>query len=115
MNLGGTGEIPEAINVNPHIVSPRKDIPNLVMTGAEELAICSIGGSVDSIISNRLPPNTWIGRQSFPAPTRSSNLVEGLVLSFRGAGEVKEIEVAMKAAKFQNIKVWAQSVVEAVK
>jgi hypothetical protein len=38
VNLGGTGEVPEAINVNPNIVAPRKDIPNLVMTGAEKLA-----------------------------------------------------------------------------
>ena len=58
INMGGTGEVENAINLNPNRVAPRKDIPNLIEAGAEKIGELFETGSVDEIVSNRLPPNT---------------------------------------------------------
>lgn len=58
VNLGGTGEVPDAINLNPNIVAPRKSIPNLIAKKGEQIGDVFDPGTVDEIVSNRLPPNT---------------------------------------------------------
>jgi hypothetical protein len=62
VNIGGTGEVKGAINLNPNIVAARKDIPNHIAKGGEEIGEVFGANTIDAIVSNRLPPNTidWV-------------------------------------------------------
>jgi hypothetical protein len=58
VNLGGTGEVTDAINLNPKHVAPRERVPNLLETWGENIGDLFEGNSIDEIVSNRLPPST---------------------------------------------------------
>ncbi len=55
VNVGGTGEVADAINLNPNRVAGRGEIPNLIQTWGERIAELFRPDSVDEIVSNRLP------------------------------------------------------------
>lgn len=61
VNIGGTGaphEPADAINLNPNVVAPRKNIPNLIQAPGETIGSQFEAGSVDRVVGNRLPPGT---------------------------------------------------------
>ena len=47
------------INVNPNIVAPRKDIPNLVQAKGEEIGTLFDAGQVSKVVGNRLSPQVF--------------------------------------------------------
>ena len=51
INMGGTGEVENAINLNPNRVAPRKHIPNIIEAGAEKIGELFETGSVDEIVT----------------------------------------------------------------
>ncbi|MBA3312907.1 MAG: class I SAM-dependent methyltransferase [Planctomycetota bacterium] len=116
MNIGGTGEVADAINVNPNVVAPRNDIPNLVKTEAEKIGEFFEANSVDEIVSNRLPPNTLDWDQVIPNAHRVLKPNARIVIKFQGVGQDGAIiEAALKRMKFRDIKNFSGGVFEAVK
>lgn len=87
VNLGGTGEVNGALNLNPNIVAPRIGIPNLIQRPGEEIGQIFKRNTVDAIVSNRLPPNTidWIrllsGAKEALKPGGS------ITIAFQGVGD----------------------------
>jgi hypothetical protein len=63
VNVGGeasrfeVSRWPKAINVNPITAGRPTDIPNLVKAGGEELGDLFESGSIDKIVSSKLPPS----------------------------------------------------------
>ena len=116
VNLGGTGEVADAINLNPNRVAPRADIPNLLQGEGENIGDLFEAGSVDEIVSNRLPPNTINWNQVIPGAAKVLRSGGRIVIKFQGVGEDARIIVeAMKAAKFRNIQNMADAVIEAIR
>lgn len=116
VNMGGTGEVENAINLNPNRVAPRKDIPNLIEAGAEKIGELFETGSVDEIVSNRLPPNTINWNQVIPGAYRVLRPQGRIIIRFQGNGEnVQLIVSAMERAGFRNIKEMAGVVIEAIR
>jgi len=116
VNLGGTGEVADAINLNPNRVAPREGIPNLIQTGAEGIGELFESGSIEEIVSNRLPPNTINWSQVIPGAFRVLRKNGRIIIRFQGNGEnTKLIVSAMEKAGFREIKETAGVLVEAVR
>jgi hypothetical protein len=118
VNLGGTGEVANAINVNPLTAQQVKDVPNLVKAGAEELGSLFKPGTVDKIVSNNVVRGTvdWgrAARGSFDV-LKSGGQVSIAPYAGDLAAQLQEVKAALEAAKFTNVKVVAETFVTAVK
>jgi len=115
VNLGGVGEELEAINLNPNKVAPRKDIPNLIAQEGEAIEQLFEPGSVDKIVSNRLPPNTLDWRRIIPGAQKVLKPGGTLTIRFQGTGYDSEVIVAeLKRLGFKQIEDF-KAVVTAVK
>ena len=104
VNMGGTGEVAEAINLNPNKVAPRKDIPNLIERMGEEIAEVFEAGSVDRITSNRLPPNTLDWRRVIPGAYKVLKPGGKMTIRFQAVGQdAAIIEEELAKAGFKNV------------
>lgn len=118
VNLGGTGEVANAINVNPLTAQQVKNVPNLVRAGAEKVGSLFKPGTVDKIVSNDVVFGTV--KWSETAPGCFSALKSGGQVSiapYAGslAEHLAEIQAALKAAGFKDVKVVAGRIITAVK
>ncbi len=86
VNVGGTGEVPDAINLNPNKVAPRKGIPNLIEKGGEEIGEIFNPATVDEITSNRLPPNTLDWDRILPGAQKVLKPGGRITIKFQGVG-----------------------------
>ena len=118
VNLGGTGEVANAINVNPLTAQRVKDIPNLVRAGAEKVGTLFKPGTVDKIVSNDIVFGTvnWLktAKGSFVA-LKSGGQVSIAPYAGSLAEHLAQIQAALKAAGFKDIKVLGGRVITAVK
>jgi hypothetical protein len=87
VNIGGTGEVKDAINLNPNKVAPRKDIPHLVAEGAERIGEIFEPNAIDEIVSNRLPPNTIRWQMVLPGAHRVLKPGGSISIRFQGVGK----------------------------
>lgn len=87
VNIGGTGEVAEAINLNPNVVAPRVGIPNHIAAAAEDMGELFEPNSVDEIMSNSLPPNTLDWTKVLPAAKRILRSGATITIRFTGIGE----------------------------
>jgi hypothetical protein len=116
VNIGGTGEIADAINLNPNRVAPRSGIPNLAQTWGERIGELFDAGTVDEITSNRLPPDTIGWNQVIPGAYNVLKQGGRIVLKFQGGGEnTKMIVEVMKSVGFRDINEVPGALVEAIK
>jgi len=118
VNLGGTGEVANAINVNPLTAQQVKDVPNLVRAGAEEVGSLFKPGTVDKIVSNDIVR----GAVNWSKATEGSFSVlksggQVSIAPYAGdlAVQLREIQAALRAAGFKDVKVVANRFVTAVK
>jgi hypothetical protein len=106
VNLGGTGEQPNCINVNPLLDEQVRDVPMLIFERAENIGTIFPQGSVDRIISNNIVYGTvnWseAAAGSFKALKPGGTIS---IAPFAGnlAEHAAEIESALKAAGFRNV------------
>ena len=118
VNLGGAGEVANAINVNPLIAQRVKDIPNLVRAGAEEVGSLFKPGTVDKIVSNDIVRGTvnWsrATRGSFSI-LKSGGQVSIAPYAADLTQHLREIQAALRAAGFKDVVVVANRFVTAVK
>jgi hypothetical protein len=106
VNLGGTGEVAGAINVNPLLDQQVIGVPNLLKTTAEKVAEAIPAASVDAVVSN----NVVFGQIHWVATARGcfSILRNGGSVSIAPyAGQIEshivEIVQALRAAGFDKI------------
>ncbi len=114
VNIGGKGEAKGAINVNPNVSSVEKNPkwPNWINAGGEDLAQVFPAGSVDKVMSSKLP-----GGMNWTAIVKAAKTVlkpKGVV-ELNQLGPVQPIVDALRKAGFSNIKVIGNSLVTAVK
>ncbi len=118
VNLGGTGEVANAINVNPLTAQQVKDVPNLVRAGAEEVGSLFKPGTVDKIVSNDVVLGTvnWskTAQGSFSA-LKSGGQVSIAPYAGSLAEHLSEIQAALKATGFKDVKVVAGRIITGVK
>ncbi len=120
VNLGGTGEVQDAINVNNFTGSAglhTDAVPNLLKANAEEIMSLFQPGSIDSIVANNIVPGSfnWDG------------VAKGCFIVLRSGGRValaefgggydrgKNISQALTAAGFKDVKILGGVAVTAVK
>ena len=116
VNLGGTGEVADAINLNPNRVASREGIPNLIQTWGENMGELFESGTIDEIVSNRLPPNTINWSRVIPGAFRVLRRNGRIIIRFQGNGEnVRLIVSAMEKAGFRGIKETAGVLIEAIR
>lgn len=116
VNLGGTGEVKGAINLNPNKVAPRKDIPNLVAREGEEIGEVFGSNSVDEIVSNRLPPNTLDWGRVLPGAHKILKPGGKIIIRFQGVGDdAKVIMEKFRELGFKETKNYAGAALEGVK
>ena len=118
VNLGGTGEVADAINLNPLKDQAVRGIPNLVEGGGEQIGSLFKPGSLDSIVSN----NIVRGQVNWAAAAKGGfdTLKSGGTISiapYAGdlAAHLAEIQSALRAAGFKNVTIVAGRLVTAVK
>lgn len=118
VNLGGTGEVADAINVNPLKDQAVKGVPNLVKGTAEQVGTLFKSGSVDSIVSNNIVRGqlNWgpAAKGAFTA-LKSGGTISIAPYAGDIAPHLAEIQVALQGAGFKNITVAAGQIVTAVK
>ena len=118
VNLGGTGEVADAINVNPLTDQAVKNIPNLVKAGAERVGTLFESGSVDSIVSNDIVRGqlNWMeaAKGAFTA-LKSGGKVSIAPYAGQIEAHLTEIKNALTAAGFKDVAVLGGRVVQAVK
>jgi hypothetical protein len=118
VNLGGTGEVANAINVNPLTAQQVKAVPNLIRAGAEEVGSLFKSGTVDKIVSNDVVLGTvnWskTAEGSFSA-LKSGGQVSIAPYAGGLAAHLSEIQAALKAAGFKDVKVVAGRIITGVK
>lgn len=116
VNLGGTGEVAGAINVNNLTSGAVKGIPKLVKANAEDVATLFPPGSLDKIVANRMPANTvnWntVARGAYKTlkPGGQVSLNE-----YGGPESAAKIADALRKAGFKDVKTIGGVLVEAVK
>jgi hypothetical protein len=116
VNIGGTGEVVDAINLNPNVVAARRDIPNLLATRGEKIGEIFDSGVIDEIVSNRLPPNVLSWRPIIEGAARVLKTNGKIIIRFQGVGDDGPIIMeALKKAGFRDIKNWGNAGFEAVK
>jgi hypothetical protein len=106
LNLGGTGEVTGAINVNPLIDQQVVGVPNLVRTTAERIGEVFPAASADSIVSN----NVVFGQVNWAGAARGCFTVlksGGRVSIAPYAGQLAEhlqaIAAALRDAGFRTV------------
>jgi hypothetical protein len=104
VNLGGTGEVSGAINVNPLLDQQVVGVPSLVRASAEQVGEIFPAASVDSVVSN----NVVSGQVNWTAAARGSYQIlrpGGSISIAPYAGQLKvqlgTIKAALQAAGFQ--------------
>ncbi len=116
VNLGGTGEVEGAINLNPNKVAPRLGIPNLIAREGEEIGEVFLRDSIDEIVSNRLPPNTLDWQRVLTGAAQVLKNGGKIVIRFQGVGnDAKVILEQFQALGFREIKNFANAAFEAIK
>jgi hypothetical protein len=118
VNLGGTGEVSGAINVNPLKDQQVRKIPNLLKTTAERIGEVFQPGSVDRIVSNDMV----YGQANWATAARGAFTV------LRSGGEIsiapyaaalsqhlQEIVRALQGAGFRNVVIEANRFVRGIK
>jgi hypothetical protein len=104
VNIGGTGEVADAINVNPNVVAPRKNIPNHIARKAEVIGELFGANSVDEIVSNSIPPNTYDWRQILPGAHKVLRPGTKITIRFTGVGE--DADIIIEQVKKLGFKEW---------
>jgi LysM domain len=118
VNIGGTGEVADAINLNPNQVAPRKGIPNWIAKEAEQIGQVFGPNSVDEIVSNRLPPNTIEWTKVLPGAHKVLRPGGSISIRFQGVGgDGPIIMEQLRKLGFRNINnpMNMGAVIEAVK
>ncbi len=116
VNIGGAGEEAEAINVNPNSGMSRKRIPNLVQASAEELGELFERGTVDEIVSNRLPHRVILWRPTLEGAARVLRPGGKIFIRMYGAGEdTKVIVPLLKELGFRDIQDIGGVVIQAIR
>lgn len=120
VNVGGTGaahEPGDAINVNPNVVAPRKDIPNLVQAKGEEIGTLFDAGQVENVVGNRLSPDVFDWERV--AGGAHDVLQDGgtIKINFRWASKeaAENLVRALTNAGFKDVKNVANVFITAVK
>jgi hypothetical protein len=104
VNIGGTGEVPDAINLNPNKVAPRKDIPNWIAKEGEQIGQVFDPNSIDAIVSNRLPPNTLNWTRILPGVHKVLKPGGSISIRFQGVGtDAPIIMDQLRKLGFRNI------------
>lgn len=118
VNLGGTGEVADAINLNPLKDQAVKNIPNLVKAGGERVGTLFKPGSVDSIVSNNIVRGqlnwTEAAKGAFTA-LKSGGKVSIAPYAGDLAAHLAEIQDALRAAGFKDVTAVGGHIVTAVK
>jgi len=116
VNIGGTGEVPNAINVNPHLVAPDAWIPSLVRVHAERLGELFPPDSIDTIVSYRLPPNTLNWAVVLQGAHKVMKPGAPITLRFQGTGnDARAILLSFQHLRFRHVKNLSGSELEAIK
>ena len=116
VNIGGAGEEVGAINLNPNTVAPRKGIPNLIPRPGEEIDQIFSPGSLDGMVSNRLPPNTLDWSKIIPGLKKVLRPGATIAIRFQGVGEDAKIIVnLLNDLGFKNIKNHFGAAIEAIR
>jgi hypothetical protein len=109
VNIGGEGEEAGAINLNVQR-RLKTEIENLVESDAANIGELFAPGSVDQIISNRLPPNTLNWTRIIPGVHRVLKPGGRLVIKFQGNGnDGRTIMPLLKRLGFKEINDWGGS------
>lgn len=118
VNLGGTGEVAGAINVNPLLGQQVRAVPNLIRAGAERVGSLFRSGSVDRVVSNDVVRGqcNWLqaARGAFQI-LRSRGQVSIAPYAGQLAEHLAEIATALRAAGFQNVQTVAGRFVTAIR
>jgi hypothetical protein len=85
VNIGGTGEVADAINLNNQAV-PRKDIAALIQRDAAEIGEVFNANTIEEITSNRLPPNTFDWNRLIPGAYKVLKPGGSITIRFQGVG-----------------------------
>jgi hypothetical protein len=106
VNLGGTGEVADAININPLKDQRVRDIPRLIVRKAEEIADIFDPASVDEVVSNNIVRGqvnwTDAARSAFKV-MKSGAKIKIAPYAGQSAEQLAEIESALRQAGFKNI------------
>ena len=106
VNLGGTGEVADAININPLKDQRVRDIPRLIVRKAEEIADIFDPASVDEVVSNNIVRGqvnwTDAARSAFQV-MKSGAKIKIAPYAGQSAEQLAEIESALRQAGFKNI------------
>ncbi len=97
VNIGGTGEVAEAININPNVIAPRVGIPNHIAAAAEGMGEMFEKDSIDEIVSNSLPPNTLDWTRVLRGAQKVLRTGGKITIRFTGVGEDAKIIMAQLA------------------
>jgi hypothetical protein len=118
VNLGGTGEVAGAINLNPLLDQQVSGVPNLVRGSAEQVGDIFPASSVNSVVSNDIVN----GQINWPAAAKGMQKIlrpGGTISIAPYAGQLEEqlaaIKAALEAAGFRQIKIISQRLITAVK
>jgi ABC-type amino acid transport substrate-binding protein len=118
VNLGGTGEVANAINVNPLAAQQVKDVPNLVRDGAEDVGSLFKAGTVDNVVANDIVAGTVNWSKAAGGSFRilkSGGQVSIAPYAGGLAPHLAEIQSALRAAGFKEVRVELGRLVTAVK
>jgi hypothetical protein len=118
LNLGGTGEVSGAINVNPLTGQQVGGIPNLIQTTAESVGEVFPTASVDSVISNNIvygQVNWAVAAKGCFATLRSGGTISIAPYAGQLAEHLQAIAQALKAAGFRQVIIQSGRIVTAVK
>lgn len=119
VNVGGTGEVAGAINLNPNVVAARSSIPEHVGAAAEDMGQIFPRASIDEITSNNLPPNTLDWNRILPGAHETLKPGGRIVIRFRGGQGATDgpiIVGKLEELGFRNVRNWADgAVVEAIR
>lgn len=108
VNIGGTGarhEPPDAINVNPNTVAPRKNIPNWVAAKGEIIGSLFEPNTIDQVIGNRLFPGTVNWRTLAQGAYRVMRSGGQFKVNFytQNKNEIVGLFTALQSAGFTNV------------
>ncbi len=120
VNIGGAGaahEPPDAINVNPNVVAPRKDIPNLVQAKGEEIGDLFEPGQVSKVVGHRLSPPVFNWEQIAEGAHKVLQDGGTFNVNFRWADReaAEKLASALRKAGFRDVRNIGNVVVTATK
>jgi len=106
VNIGGTGEVADAINVNPLKDQQVRSIPRLIVRKAEEIADIFDSGSVDEVVSNNIvrgQVNWNDAAKGAYQVLKTGGKIKIAPYAGQLAEQMAEIESALRQAGFKNI------------